>query len=166
MRSILTHLPCRVWRQNLIAGLTGLFTGSLIGCALILWTSCVTPVVLHETYEIDGRATRNGHLEIYVNLDRNRDCPSETSRWLWNWVDHDGERVKQFYPLLNTTTSLSELGKDQRFILNLPIPPGIQPGSWYYWSKTVEHCPFLPGFFYPTILESSDIPVQIKEELP
>ena len=166
MKTILVYLRCRVWRQNTIAALTGLFIGSLVGSALILWTNRVIPVVLHEAYEIDGRAPRNGNLQIYVNLDRNRDCPSETSRWLWTWVDYDGERIKQFYPLLNTTTSLSELGRDQRFILTVPIPQGIAPGQWYYWSKTVEHCSFLPSLFRPTILESSDIPVQILDETP
>ncbi len=166
MKGMFVLFRCRIWRQNLIAGLAGLLIGSLVGCALILWTNHVTPVVVHEVHEIDGIAPRNGHLELYVDMDRNRDCPAETSRWLWTWVDHDGERIKQFYPLVNTTTTLSDIGRNQRFILSIPVPPGVWPGEWFYWSKTIEHCSFLPSFFRSVIRESSDIPVRIVSEAP
>ncbi len=166
MTNLITVLRCRKWRKDLLAGLAGLCLGSLAGCYLILWTNSVTPVVIHEVHEVDGAAPRNGHLDIYVDMDRNRDCPSETSRWLWTWVDHNGERIKQFYPLVNTATTLSDLGRNQRFILSIAVPPGIWPGNWFYWSKTVEHCPFLPSLFRSTIRESSDIPVHITGEDP
>ena len=156
----------RFWRQNLAAGCAGLFVGSLIGCGLILWNNHVTPVVVHETHEIEASTPRNGHLDLYIELDRNRDCPAETSRWLWTWVEHNGERIKQFYPLVNTTTTLSDVGHDQRFILSVPIPQGVWPGQWFYWSKTVEHCSILPSLFTSNVRESSDIPVRISGEAP
>ena len=166
MTRLLLLIRCRAWRNNILAGFAGLALGSLLGCALILWTNHLAPVIVHEAHEIDGTAPRHGHLDFYIDMDRNRDCPSETTRWLWTWVDHNGEQVKQFYPLLNTTTTLSELGRNQHFILSIPVPPGIWPGQWFYWSKTVEHCSVWPSLFRSTIRESSDIPVRITDEAP
>ena len=165
MRSIIALFRRHAGR-NSAAAVTGLLLGSLLGCTMILWTNHVIPVVVHEAHEIEGTAPRNGHLDLYIDLDRNRDCPAETSRWLWTWVDHNGERIKQFLPLVNSSTSLSDLGHDQHFILSIPIPPGVWPGQWYYWSKTIEHCSLLPSLFRATIRESSDIPVRILDEVP
>ena len=161
MRNLLKLFRCRGWRQDLLAGITGLLLGSLSGCAIILWSHNTDPVVVHEVHELDGSAPRNGHLDLYVDLDRTRDCPSETSRWLWTWVEHDGQRLKQFYPLVNTTTTLSDLGHDQHFILSIPVPPGVWPGEWFYCSKTIEHSPLLPNLIHSMIRESLDIPVHI-----
>ena len=156
----------RVWRQTVFAGLTGLFIGSLFGCALIISTNRNSPVVVHEERGLNAIAVRNGHLDLYIDLDRVRDCPSETSRWLWTWTERDGERIKQFYPLINTTTTLSDIGRDQHFILSIPVPPGIWAGDWFYLSKTFEHCSMLPHFFRNPVRESSSIPVRITSEVP
>lgn len=167
MTNIATMLRKRLWCQNVVvAGLSGVLLGGLFGCALIVGSHHGPPVVIHEEHELDGKAPLRGHIDLYMDLDRLRDCPSETSRWLWTWVDYNGRRVKQFYPLLNTTTTLSDLGHDQSFILSIPIPPGVWPGQWYYWSKTVEHCSLLPGLFRTPVRESSDIPINIIDETP
>ena len=166
MKGLVLLLRCRTWRHNILAGFAGLALGSLLGCALILWANHLAPVVVREVHELDGVAPLKGHLDFYVNLDRNRDCPSETSRWLWTWVDHNGEKIKQFYPLLNTATTLTDFGRDQHFILSIPVPPGIWPGQWFYFSKTVEHCSILPSLFRSAIRESSDVPVRIVDEAP
>ncbi|WP_158746094.1 hypothetical protein [Acidisphaera sp. L21] len=133
---------------------------------MIVWTNRISPIVIHEAQEVDGVATRNGHIDLYFEFDRTRDCPTDTSRWLWTWVDHNGTRIKQFYPLLNTTTTLTDVGRDQRFILTIPIPPGVWQGQWYYWSKTVDHCSLLAGLFQSRIRESNDIPIQIVADAP
>ncbi len=166
MKYLKAMFASRIWRQNIIAGLSGVLLGGLFGCTLILGSNHASPVVMHEEHEVDGRAPRNGHLDLYVDMDRNRDCPSETSRWLWTWVDHEGERLKQFYPLVNTSTTISDLGHNQHFILSIPIPPGVWTGQWYYWSKTVEHCSLLPSLFRSPVRETSDIPVRIFDEAP
>lgn len=166
MMILVALLRSRSVRRNLLAGAVGLLIGSLSGCVLIVWTNRMTSVVIHEAHELDATAPRHGHLDLYVDLDRNRDCPSETSRWLWTWVDHNGERIKQYYPLVNTITTLSDIGRNQRFILSLPVPPGIWPGDWFYWSKTTEHCSLLPSLFRSAIRESIDIPVRITGDNP
>ena len=66
MRNLLVHLNCHIWRQNLLAGLTGVCFGSLAGCALILWVSRVTPVTVHESYEVNGRVARNGAIPVQI----------------------------------------------------------------------------------------------------
>ncbi len=107
----------------------------------------------------------SGHIDIFVDLDRIRDCPAETSRWLWTWVTYDGRPTKQYYPLSSSSTSLSDPGRDQHLILSFPIPVGVQPGLWHFWSKTVEHCSLFPslfqGLFRSPIRESPDVPVSI-----
>lgn len=156
----------RVWRQTIIAGMTGLLLGSFCGCALIVWGHQYDPVIIREERMIDGQARPNGHIDLYVELDRLRDCPSETSRWLWTWVERDGQRTKRFYPLLSTTTTLSNIGHDQHFILSIPVPGGVTPGDWFYWSKTAETCLFPLNLLHNAIQESSDIPVQIVGPTP
>ena len=162
MTLIGTLLRSRGWRQNLVAGLAGLLIGSIFACVLILWNGPPSTVIMREERALEETARSNGHLDLYMNLDRVHDCPSETSRWLWTWVEHDGQQIKQFYPLINTTTTLSELGRSQEFILSIPIPPGVWPGEWHYWSKTVEHCPFSRN----SVRESGNIPIQIVDGAP
>ena len=86
---------------------------------------------------------------------------SETSRWLWTWIDHDGTKIKQFFPLTNTSTTVTDAGENQKFIVSIPLPAGIWEGTWFYWAKTVEHCSFLPALFRSPIRETPDIAVQI-----
>ena len=153
-------------RRNILAGLAGLLLGSLLGFAMIMWSNRNDPVVIHEAQEVDGVASRTGHIDLVFGFDRVRDCPSETTRWLWTWTDYHGERIKQFYPLLSTTATMTDIGRNQHFILTIPVPPGVWPGQWFYWSKTIEHCTLFPSLFQARIRESSDIPIQIRDEAP
>ena len=154
----------RIWRQTIVAGLSGLLLGSLCGCALIIFSDRRAPVLLHEERELRDIVTQNGHIDLYIDLDRTRDCPAETSRWLWTWIDVGGQHLKQYFPLMNTTTTLSKVGHDQQFVLSLPVPSGVWPGNWFYWSKTVEHCPFLSSLFRNPTRESQSIPVRVVDE--
>ena len=155
-----------VRRQNVLAGLSGLLIGCTLGCGLIVWSNRGAPVIVHDEHEIDSPVAYNGHIDLYINLDRVRDCPSETSRWLWTWVENNGDRIKLFYPLMSNNTTLTDIGQGQRLILSIPIPPGVWPGQWYYRAKTVEHCSLLPNFFRSQIQESSNIPIHIVAGKP
>ena len=148
-------------RRNILAGITGLLLGSASGYALILWSNRNAPVIVHDEHSVGAATLRSGHIDIFIDLDRMRDCPAETSRWLWTWVTHEGRQIKQFYPLASSATSLSDPGRDQRLILSLPIPAGVQPGRWFFWSKTIEHCSLFPSLFRSPIRESADIPISI-----
>jgi len=163
MKVVLASLHRVLQRQNMIVGLVGMTLGSGLGFFLLVWTGQRPPVIVHSAYALNGVAARGGHLDIFFELDRQRDCPTETSRWLWTWVDHDGVKVKQFFPLTNTSTTVTDAGENQEFILSLPLPAGLWEGTWFYWAKTVEHCRFLPVLFRSPIRETPDIAVQITD---
>lgn len=103
MTQIVLLIGRQAIRQSLLAGLTGLAVGSLLGCALILWTGNLAPVVLHEAWQLDGTAPRDRRLEPHIDLDRNRDRSIETTRRLWTWVDCDGRSIEQLYQLFRST---------------------------------------------------------------
>ena len=153
-----------ICRRNVFAALTGLLLGSISGSLLILWSNHYAPTIVHEEHELGTSTVSNGRIDIFFDLDRTRDCPAETSRWLWTWVDHGGEKIKQFFPLPNSTTTLSDQGRNQHFVLSLPLPVGIWPGHWFYWAKTVEHCSLVPSLIRSTIRETVNVPITILPE--
>ena len=161
MFTLLAHGPGL--RRNIVAGLAGVMLGSISGYGIILWSNRNAPVIVHDEREVDGGNTGNGYIDIYVELDRLRDCPAQTSRWLWTWDDREGQHLKHFFPLANNATTITDAGRDQRFILSIPIPPGVWPGHWFYRSKTIEHCSLLPGLFRAPVRESADIPIHIVD---
>ena len=149
-------------QRNIAAGCSGLTLGSILGLGLILWSNRSSPVIVNTAYEVED-ANRAGQINILFDIDRTRDCPSETSRWLWTWVEKGGTRIKQYFPLPSSPTTITGIGYDQRFILSLPVPSGVWAGDWYYWSKTVENCSFLPSFFRAQIIETPEIPIRITD---
>ena len=85
-----------------------------------------------------------------------------TTRFLWTWTEMDGQRVRMFVPLGSASMGVSPLaGKDQRFVLSVPIPPDLPEGEWFYRSRAVDTCPGLFQFPVSTVRETPDIPVQI-----
>ncbi len=56
-------------RSTILAGLTGLFIGSLVGFGLIIWNSRVKPVILYNVHDIDGHVCRDGHIDIAFDID-------------------------------------------------------------------------------------------------
>jgi hypothetical protein len=148
-------------RQNIAASLTGVFLGTFLGLCLIVWSSRTSPVVINSVYELKAGASHGGHIDIIFDIDRLRECPSETSRWLWTWVDRDGVRMRQYFPMPDTSANVTALGKNQHFILSLPLPVGIWPGDWFYFAKTIEHCSFLSSIFPPRTLVTPEIPIRI-----
>ncbi len=153
-----------IWRKSILAGAVGLALGTWFSCILILRIGDRPPVVVHQIREVSDKVGRKGHIELFVELDRKQNCPSVTSQWLWTWIDFHGERIKQFYPLASDATGPSDPGHDQKYVLSIPVPPDIWPGEWFYWSKTVENCPFLPSLFRPSTRESGNLPIRILSD--
>ena len=155
-----------VCRRNVSAGLCGLIIGCTFGYGVIVWGNRSGSVIMHDEHEVGSHAVVNGHIDLYLDLDRVRGCPAETSRWLWTWVENGEDRIKLFYPLTNSATTLTDVGSGQKLILSVPVPRGIWPGQWFYRSKSVEHCSFLQDLFHSTVRESRDIPIRIVAESP
>lgn len=153
------------WRRHTLAGVVGVVLGSVVGFSSILWGNRADSVVFTNVYELDGTATRQGRIDIVLNINRTRVCPAEVSRWLWTWVDNHGIRTRQFFPLPGSSGALSSPGAGQHIIVSLPLPSGIWPGEWYYFSRTVEHCSFFPWLFQARMTESPQVPIQVTGDL-
>jgi hypothetical protein len=151
-------------RSNILAGLAGLFIGSAAGFSLILRAHRTSPVTIYSAYELDGVVHPGGHLDLLFDVDRTRDCPSQTSRWLWTWVRHDNEFIRQYFPLTSSNASITDAGTTEKFILSMPIPVDIWPGEWFYTAKTIERCPIIPGLENSKILQAPDIPVRVVDD--
>jgi hypothetical protein len=116
-------------RSNILAGLAGLLLGSVAGFGLILRAHRISPIIIYSAYELDGVVPLGGHLDLLFDVNRTRDCPSQTSRWLWTWVKRDNKLIRQYRPLSNSNASITDAGSAQKFILSMPIPAGIWPGA-------------------------------------
>jgi hypothetical protein len=112
-------IPFIPGRSNILAGLAGLFLGSVAGFGLILRAHRTSPIIIYSAYELDGVVQLGGHLDLLFDVDRTRDCPSQTSRWLWTWVKRDNNFVRQYFPLSNSNASITEAGSAQKFILSM-----------------------------------------------
>lgn len=85
-----THSVVRSWVRSLwIGALGGVVLGLLGGAALVLAISEAPPVTVREAREVDGVALRGGRLDLLFTIDRTRDCPVTTSRYLWRWLKVD-----------------------------------------------------------------------------
>ena len=151
-------------RSNILAGLAGLLLGSAAGFGLILQAHRTSPVIIYDAYELDGVVHQGGHIDLLFDIDRTRNCPSQTSRWLWTWVRHDNDLIRQYFPLSNSNAAITDAGGAHKFVLSLPIPPGVWPGKWFYTSKTIERCPIILGLESLKLLQAPDIPVRVLND--
>lgn len=138
--------------------------GGGIGLGLLAYAvdnSTREPVVVSNLREDDGIVVRGGTIDLVADVRRARYCPSETQRFLWRWMDRDGERVPQFVPLASTVAPI--VAPPGRRILSLPVPAGLPAGEWQYRAVTVERCSWLPGPLAPSIWRTADVPVRIEQ---
>ena len=63
--------------------------------------------------------------------------------------------------IVNTTTAFLDPPPD-RFLLQLAVPPNIEPGEWFYRSRTTYSCSGLTSLFGLRQLWSPEVPVTIK----
>lgn len=152
---------------SVIAWLFGLSFGTVFGLGILIVERTGQGVVLTELRETDGLIVQGGRLNILVGTDKTRDCPTTTARFLWRWVPdpgREGQHVKMHIPLLSPPLSLSPVGSE-RSILSLPLPSDIQPGDgWYYASKSIRDCSFLPAFMGIAISQSPNVPLRVLTE--
>ena len=115
---------------------------------------------LDAPYEIDGLVTPGSTIDIVYHSTRERDCAGSTSREIWRWTDHNGERVRQIRLLASSVAPVTEIGTES-FILSISVPPDIEPGEWFYRAKTTETCwlwPRLAGFHSG---RTADLPIRV-----
>ena len=153
----------RSWVRTLVLGLLGgVFIGLVLGAALVVVLDLRAPVQIGDIREVDGVAVRGGRLDLLVRMDRAQDCVNVTTRFLWTWTEVDGQRVRMFVSLGSATMGVLPLvGKDQRFVLSVPIPSDLPEGEWFYRSRAVDTCLGLFQIPVSTARETPDIPVRI-----
>lgn len=153
----------RSWGRTLALGSSGgVLIGLVLGAALVGMLDLRVPVQVGDMREVDGITARGGRLDLLVHMDRAEPCVNLTTRFLWTWTEVDGQRMRMFVPLGSASMGVSPLaGKDQRFVLSVPIPPDLPEGEWFYRSRVVDTCPGLFQFPVSTLRETPDIPVQI-----
>ena len=152
----------RSWVRSLGAGaLGGIVLGLLSGIAVILAIGETPPITIRAAREVDGVAVRGGRLDLLFTVDRTRDCPATTSRYLWRWVEVDGTSVRQFVPL-GTSPSVSTLvGESNSIIISISIPPDLTEGEWFYWSSSINYCYGILSSIRPILHQTPNIPVRI-----
>ena len=157
-----THSVVRSWVRSLwIGALGGVVVGLLGGAALVLAISEAPPVAVREAREVDGVALRGGRLDLLFTIDRTRDCPVTTSRYLWRWLKVDDVPVRQFVPLSTSFNAPPLADEAGRIVISLQLPPELPEGEWFYGSRSVDYCGSFINFLNPSIRQTPDIPVRI-----
>lgn len=153
----------RSWLRTLVLGLLGgVLIGLVLGAALVVVLDLRAPVQIGDIREVDGVAVRGGRLDLLVRMDRAQDCTNVTTRFLWTWTEVEGQRVRKFVSLGSATMGvLPVMGRDQRFVLSVPLPPDLPEGEWFYRSRAVDTCFSLFQLPVSTARETPDIPVRI-----
>ena len=143
----------------------GLGFGLSIGLVLVALSDSRPPVVVTEFRETDGLVVQGGRINLLIEVDKHRDCPTQTTRYLWRWVDdpdYPGRHVPLHVPLVGPTVALSPIGEKQRSILSLSLPSDVAPGDgWHYSSKSVRSCGRFPVFNGPVVTETRPVPIRV-----
>ena len=152
----------RAWVRSLGAGaLGGIVLGLFGGGAIILAIGETPPVTVRAAQEVDGVALRGGRLDLLFTVDRTRDCPATTSRYLWRWFEVDGTAVRQFVPLGTSSSASTLVGENNRIMISLSLPPDLPEGDWFYWSRSINYCYGILSNIRPTVHQTPNIPVRV-----
>lgn len=156
------HANMKSWVRSLGSGaLGGVVLGLLGGAAIILAIGEPPPVTIRAAQEVDGVALRGGRLDLLFTIDRTRDCPATTSRYLWRWLEVDGTSLRQFVPLGTSASASTLIGENNRVMISLSLPSDLPEGEWFYWSRSVSYCYGILSNLRPIIHQTPNIPVHI-----
>jgi hypothetical protein len=117
--------------------------------------------VIKAAFNADDVTYRDGSIQIFLDVNKLRECPTTTSRWIWTWVDYKGEEVPLYKSLGGGNLSEIDVG-EQRFIRSIPVPRGVWDGTWYYLERYVAHCGGILSLFHNRDSEINGIPIIIK----
>ena len=137
------------------------------GSWAVFSTNLIYPSVqMIGVQEFQGEGVIDRRLNIYYKFVRRRECQSTQLRWIWRWQEREGHLVQFIVPLDMSMIPISDAGNGQaaEMVVSYAMPTGIDPGDWYFVSKTMDFCGRFSGIFGPTFRQTPDIPVHI--ELP
>lgn len=142
--------------------------GGLFGFSLVYVPNKAPPVVLRGVKEVDGLVVRAGSLDLLFNVRRERECSPTVDRWVWQdtaMQDRQGRLVRRFVTLPPASNPPVPLREEVTYILSIPLPSNVQPGKWFYRSRSVDHCNWLPSMASPA-RESPSTPVTVLDGSP
>lgn len=131
----------------------------------LIQTDIIYPVVRTlRLQEYEGAGTVDKRLNIYYKFERRRECQTAQLRWLWQWREVDGHRVQFVVPLDMSMVPISNVGPGQvgELVVSYAMPSGIDPGDWFFVTKTMDFCGLLAGIVGPTFRTSPDVPVHLE----
>jgi hypothetical protein len=97
-----------------------------------------------DPVEVDGIVERGQMLDIYFSATRNQVCEQQTSRVLWRDVVYNGQETRDIVPLPDSGL-VQLLPGHGRYIVSLPIPPGLASDVWCFQAQVVEQCGWFPS---------------------
>lgn len=142
------------------------FVGAIIGSGLMLTLNKRPEAVTVSTQrETNGIVSATGRINVMFELDRTRNCETETLRYLWKMVADPDDATKQVtlvVPLEAPPVPIN-LGEGRhKFIISLPVPTGISTGDkWFYSSSNTRNCPWFRVFDRPPALKSVPVPITV-----
>jgi hypothetical protein len=117
--------------------------------------------IINAAFDANTLTYRDGRLQLYFDVTRQRDCATTTTRWLWTWVTYKGERVRLFMPLGVSLTGVTDVGAEH-YLLSLQVPNGVWDGTWYYYERSTIRCGGLLSWLRDEVSETQPIPIEIK----
>lgn len=118
-------------------------------------------VTIQTIEEADGVVSGDTGIDLIVRAVRTRFCPSVTSRFVWRWVERDGEQIKQYKTVLGPPIPPTPEPGAEHYMLTLDLPANLPKGQWYYQSVSVFDCAWVPGLDNSTIRRSPSVPIEV-----
>ncbi len=89
-----------------------------------------------------GAAVQGRALSLDLRADVAADCEGKVERWAVRWIgtDSSGRRVGDWRPFAPAGNPLVGVGDGLRWRITLPLPATLEPGAWFYVSRTVDGC--------------------------
>jgi hypothetical protein len=117
--------------------------------------------VVKAAFDADTLTYRDGRIQLYFDVDKKRDCPTTSTRWLWTWVTYKGEQVRLFMPLGVSLAGITDIG-EQHYILSLEVPRDVWDGKWYYLARSEARCGGLLSLIRHDVTETPSIQITIQ----
>lgn len=147
---------------------------ALIACAIGAGASVMLldfldkrPVkIINAAFDANSITYRDGEIQLYFDVDKVRDCPTQVTRYLWTMVDYNGKQMR--HVALLPGGDPTDIGSEP-FLLSLEVPKGVWDGTWYYQERDVSQCGGVLSLLRNQVSKTAPIPIIIKgtsESLP
>lgn len=152
--------------QTVMIVVGGLFGAGAGGIVTYHYTH-QPPVVVLDTYEVDGAAVSGGQLDLVTTKIDNVPCFSTVARWLWRLdptdplPDRDPRKRREYHEITDAPHAPPTIGKLATYRLVVRLPNDIEAGDWHYQGQIIDTCqsPLGSGPRF-----GRDIPIHIAAE--